>query len=48
VAARLAELRDRLRFVHFAHWARLPGMSHECAMTSLRLVAERVLPSVVG
>jgi alkanesulfonate monooxygenase SsuD/methylene tetrahydromethanopterin reductase-like flavin-dependent oxidoreductase (luciferase family) len=48
VAARLAELRDRLRFVHFAHWARLPGMSHACALESLRLVAERVLPVVLG
>lgn len=48
VAARLVELRDRLRFVHFAHWARLPGMSHACALESLRLVGERVLPVVVG
>jgi alkanesulfonate monooxygenase SsuD/methylene tetrahydromethanopterin reductase-like flavin-dependent oxidoreductase (luciferase family) len=48
VAARLVELRDRLRFVHFAHWARLPGMSHACALESLRLVAERVLPVVIG
>ncbi len=29
VADRLAILQRELRFVHFAHWARLPGLSHE-------------------
>ena len=48
VAARLGQLRDHLRFVHFAHWARLPGMSHAGALESLRLVAERVVPVVSG
>ncbi len=46
VAARLADLAGELRFEHFAHWARLPGLSHEQAMASLRLFASDVLPKV--
>lgn len=46
VAARLADLAEELRFEHFAHWARLPGLSHERALSSLRLLAKEVLPMV--
>ena len=46
VGARLAELYRAVGFAHFAHWARLPGVSHARAMESLRLVAERVIPLV--
>jgi hypothetical protein len=31
-------------FDHFAFWARLPGLSHEQAMTSLALFAGQVVP----
>ncbi|HEX6361215.1 LLM class flavin-dependent oxidoreductase [Actinophytocola sp.] len=44
VAARLADLADELRFEHFAHWARLPGLSHERALESLRLFADAMTP----
>jgi alkanesulfonate monooxygenase SsuD/methylene tetrahydromethanopterin reductase-like flavin-dependent oxidoreductase (luciferase family) len=43
VASRLAELHEELRFEHFAHWARLPGLSHERAMASLELFANEVM-----
>ena len=43
VAARLAELHEDLRFEHFAHWVRLPGLSHERAMASLELFANEVV-----
>lgn len=46
VADRLAALHRELRFVHFAHWARLPGLSHERALESLRLFAGEVVPRV--
>jgi hypothetical protein len=42
----LAALHRELRFVHFAHWARLPGPSHERALESLRLFATEVVPRV--
>jgi alkanesulfonate monooxygenase SsuD/methylene tetrahydromethanopterin reductase-like flavin-dependent oxidoreductase (luciferase family) len=46
VAARLIALHEETRFVHFAHWLRLPTMSHEAAMRSLELIAGRVIPAV--
>jgi len=46
VAERLVALHDQTRFVQFAHWLRLPTMSHEAAMRSLELVAARVIPAV--
>jgi alkanesulfonate monooxygenase SsuD/methylene tetrahydromethanopterin reductase-like flavin-dependent oxidoreductase (luciferase family) len=46
VADRLATLHRELRFVHFAHWARLPGLSHERTLESLRLFATEVVPRV--
>lgn len=46
VADRLVALHPELRFVHFAHWARLPGLSHDRAMESLRLFAGEVVPRV--
>jgi alkanesulfonate monooxygenase SsuD/methylene tetrahydromethanopterin reductase-like flavin-dependent oxidoreductase (luciferase family) len=45
VAARLRKLAEELRFEHFAHWARLPGLPHERALESLRLFAEEVVPT---
>jgi alkanesulfonate monooxygenase SsuD/methylene tetrahydromethanopterin reductase-like flavin-dependent oxidoreductase (luciferase family) len=46
VAARLRELHNTVGFDHFAAWARLPGLSHENALNSMRLLAERVIPNV--
>lgn len=46
VADRLADLAGELRLEHFAHWARLPGLSHQRALSSLRLLAKEVLPTV--
>ncbi|TCC44625.1 LLM class flavin-dependent oxidoreductase [Kribbella capetownensis] len=46
VAERLIELHAATRFVQFAHWLRLPTMSHEAALRSLELVAARVIPAV--
>jgi len=46
VAARLIALHEATRFVHFAHWLRLPTLSHEAAMRSLDLIAGRVIPAV--
>ncbi|MFI7064797.1 LLM class flavin-dependent oxidoreductase [Kribbella sp. NPDC050124] len=46
VAARLIALHEATRFVHFAHWLRLPRLSHKAAMRSLELVAGRVIPAV--
>jgi alkanesulfonate monooxygenase SsuD/methylene tetrahydromethanopterin reductase-like flavin-dependent oxidoreductase (luciferase family) len=46
VAARLIDLHAATRFVHFAHWLRLPTMSHEAAMRSLELIADRIVPAV--
>jgi alkanesulfonate monooxygenase SsuD/methylene tetrahydromethanopterin reductase-like flavin-dependent oxidoreductase (luciferase family) len=48
VAARLSELHQAVGFDHFAAWARLPGLSHKSALTSMRLLAERVIPNVHG
>jgi alkanesulfonate monooxygenase SsuD/methylene tetrahydromethanopterin reductase-like flavin-dependent oxidoreductase (luciferase family) len=46
VADDLIELHRKTGFDHFAGWARLPGLSHERALSSLRLLAERVIPEV--
>lgn len=46
VADRLADLHADIGFDHFAHWARLPGLSHTRAMESLHLVASALLPAV--
>jgi len=46
VADRLVELHRRAPFDHFAHWARLPGISHERAVDTLQLVAAEVIPAV--
>jgi alkanesulfonate monooxygenase SsuD/methylene tetrahydromethanopterin reductase-like flavin-dependent oxidoreductase (luciferase family) len=46
VAERLIALHEATRFVHFAHWLRLPTMSHQAAMRSLELIAGRVVPAV--
>jgi alkanesulfonate monooxygenase SsuD/methylene tetrahydromethanopterin reductase-like flavin-dependent oxidoreductase (luciferase family) len=47
VATRLKDLQEELRFEHFAHWARLPGLSHVRALESLRLFANEVVPACV-
>jgi alkanesulfonate monooxygenase SsuD/methylene tetrahydromethanopterin reductase-like flavin-dependent oxidoreductase (luciferase family) len=46
VAERLVEIHRLTPYDHFAHWARLPGLSHQRAMQTLRLVAERLIPAV--
>jgi alkanesulfonate monooxygenase SsuD/methylene tetrahydromethanopterin reductase-like flavin-dependent oxidoreductase (luciferase family) len=46
IAGRLIALHRETQFVQFAHWLRLPTMSHEAAMRSLELVAARVVPAV--
>ena len=46
VADRLIALHEATSFVHFAHWLRLPTVSHEAAMRSLELIARRVIPAV--
>jgi alkanesulfonate monooxygenase SsuD/methylene tetrahydromethanopterin reductase-like flavin-dependent oxidoreductase (luciferase family) len=48
VADRLVDIHRRTPYDHFAHWARLPGLPHQRAMETLRLVAERVIPAVSG
>ena len=46
IAERLIALHEATRFVHFAHWLRLPTLSHQAAMRSLELIAGRVVPAV--
>lgn len=46
VADRLIALHEATRFVHFAHWLRLPTVSHQTAMRSLELIASQVIPAV--
>jgi alkanesulfonate monooxygenase SsuD/methylene tetrahydromethanopterin reductase-like flavin-dependent oxidoreductase (luciferase family) len=48
VADRLIALGRELRFSQFAHWARLPGLSHARASETLRLVAAEVVPAVLS
>src|SRR3981081_1698715 len=43
VADKLVQLYRDVRFDHFAYWARLPGLSHDRALESLRMVASRAL-----
>jgi hypothetical protein len=42
----LIALHDATQFVHFAHWLRLPTLSHDAALRSLELIAHRVIPAV--
>ncbi|MFB6724381.1 LLM class flavin-dependent oxidoreductase [Kribbella sp. NPDC056345] len=46
VARKLIALHAETQFVEFAHWMRLPTMSHAAAMRSLELIASRVVPAV--
>ncbi|MET9274468.1 LLM class flavin-dependent oxidoreductase [Kribbella sp. NPDC003557] len=46
VAARLLHLHAAIHFTQFAHWLRVPKMSHEAAVRSLKLFASRVAPAV--
>ncbi|MEQ7007735.1 LLM class flavin-dependent oxidoreductase [Actinopolymorpha sp. B17G11] len=46
VADRLVDLHAETGFDHFAHWVRLPGISHTRAMESLHLINSRLLPAV--
>lgn len=46
VANRLIALQHATRFTQFAHWLRLPTMTHEAAVRSLELIAGRVIPAV--
>jgi alkanesulfonate monooxygenase SsuD/methylene tetrahydromethanopterin reductase-like flavin-dependent oxidoreductase (luciferase family) len=46
IAARFTRLHTDVPFDHFAFWARLPSLSHEQALTSLRLFAEEVVPRI--
>jgi probable F420-dependent oxidoreductase len=48
VAGRLVELHGATGFDHFAHWARLPGLTHERALETLLLVATRVVPAATA
>lgn len=46
VAEQLVELHRDISFSHFAYWARLPGLSHERVLETLKLVAAEVIPVV--
>ncbi len=46
VAKQLVALHHDVRFDHFAHWARLPGLSHARALETLELLATEVIPAV--
>lgn len=46
VASRLAALHRDFGFDQFAHWARLPGLSHDRCTETLRLVTSELLPRV--
>ncbi len=46
VVRKLIALHAETRFIEFAHWMRLPGMTREVAMRSLELVARYVVPAV--
>jgi probable F420-dependent oxidoreductase len=47
VADQLVALHHDIQFTHFAHWTRLPGLSHHRALQSLQLVADKVIPQVL-
>lgn len=46
VADRIVELRRQVSYDHLAYWARLPGLDHHRAVETMRLVAERVVPTL--
>jgi alkanesulfonate monooxygenase SsuD/methylene tetrahydromethanopterin reductase-like flavin-dependent oxidoreductase (luciferase family) len=46
IATRLIALHKATRFVHFAHWLRLPMLSAQAARRSLELIAHQVIPAV--
>jgi alkanesulfonate monooxygenase SsuD/methylene tetrahydromethanopterin reductase-like flavin-dependent oxidoreductase (luciferase family) len=46
VAEGLIEVHERAPFDHFCFWARLPGITHEQALRSMRLFASEVAPRV--
>lgn len=48
VADRLVAVHHDIQFDHFAHWTRLPGISHSRALESLHLTANKVVPQVVS
>lgn len=48
VAQRLTDLHRDVRFDHFAHWARLPGLSHTRATETLELIAAELIPAVTA
>jgi alkanesulfonate monooxygenase SsuD/methylene tetrahydromethanopterin reductase-like flavin-dependent oxidoreductase (luciferase family) len=46
VAEGLARLHEEAPYDHFCFWARLPGITHEQALESMRLFASEVAPRV--
>jgi probable F420-dependent oxidoreductase len=48
VAERLIQLHERSSYDHLCFWGRLPGVSHEQALASMRLFASEVAPRVQG
>jgi hypothetical protein len=46
VAERLIRLHEEAPYDHLCYWARLPGVTHEQALRSMRLFATEVAPSV--
>jgi hypothetical protein len=40
----LARLCEEAPYDHFCFWARLPGLTHEQALESMRLLPPRLLP----
>jgi alkanesulfonate monooxygenase SsuD/methylene tetrahydromethanopterin reductase-like flavin-dependent oxidoreductase (luciferase family) len=46
VADGLARLHEEVPYDHFCFWARLPGITHEQALESMRLFASEVAPRV--
>ncbi|ADB33022.1 Luciferase-like monooxygenase [Kribbella flavida DSM 17836] len=46
VTEQLVALHRDVQFDHFAHWTRLPGLSHHRALESLQLLATEVVPAV--
>jgi hypothetical protein len=45
-AERIARLYEEAPYDHFCFWARLPGLTHEQALESMRLFASEVAPRV--
>ncbi len=46
LAEGLARLHEEAPYDHFCFWARLPGITHEQALKSMRLFASEVAPRV--